>query len=320
MSDKQHPSISVFGSINIDMTSRVAQLPKAGETIHASSFTMGLGGKGANQAVAASRLGLPVALAGWIGDDALGRFARQHLEATALNIDGVYTNASEMTGIASININVKGDNTIVVAGGTNMAITADDVDRVAAVVAKSSVLMMQLEVPMAAVLRAAALARNAGAIVMLDPAPAPETLPVALYQLAHIMTPNETETEKLTGIRPIDAKTARSAADILMQRGLQTAIIKLGGEGVCYFSQNEAGFMPPFKVAVVDSVAAGDSFNGGLATGLAQGLSLSQSVRLAAACGALATTKKGASDAAPNFAEASALLQSQPDVTARGII
>ena len=159
-----------------------------------------------------------------------------------------------------------------------MAISALDVDRVEEAVFKSSVLMMQLEVPMAAIVRAAALARKAGSIVILDPAPAPQSLPAELYQWAHITTPNESETEKLTGIKPIDTRTAGAAADILIKRGLQTAIIKLGKDGACYFSKNQAGFIPPFNVPVVDSVAAGDSFNGGLATGLARGLSLSESI------------------------------------------
>lgn len=200
-----------------------------------------------------------------------------------------------------------------------MAISALDVDRVEEAVFKSSVLMMQLEVPMAAIVRAAALARKAGSIVILDPAPAPQSLPAELYQWAHIMTPNESETEKLTGIKPIDTRTAGAAADILIKRGLQTAIIKLGKYGACYFSKNQAGFIPSFNVPVVDSVAAGDSFNGGLATGLARGLSLSESIRLAAACGALATTKKGASIAAPTFIAAMELLNSQPDVDVRNL-
>lgn len=308
------PSITVFGSINIDMTSRVRALPQAGETLHASHFSIGLGGKGANQAVAASRMGLPVSLAGWIGSDTLGDFARTHLEKTALNLQGLHVSPQAMTGIAAITVNEDGENTIVVAGGSNMAITAQDVTQIERVIRQASILMMQLEVPFEAVLRAATIAREAGGMVILDPAPAPGHLPDALYQIAHIMTPNETETEKLTGIRPTDATTACRAAHVLMERGLKTAIIKLGNQGVGFFSADEAGFIPPLQVKAVDSVAAGDSFNAGLATALARNMSLRESVRVAAACGALATTRKGASDAAPSWEEAMALLEQQPHV------
>jgi len=306
------PSITVFGSINIDMTSRVHALPRAGETLHAGHFSIGLGGKGANQAVAASRMGLPVSLAGWIGADTLGDFARARLEKTTLDLQSLHISSQAMTGIASITINDEGENTIIVAGGSNMAISAQDVAYIENVIRHASILMMQLEVPFEAVLRAAAIARESGAMVILDPAPAPDLLPDTLYQLAHIMTPNETETEKLTGIRPADVSTAYRAARVLMERGLEAAIIKLGNQGVVFFSADEAGFIPPFQITTIDSVAAGDSFNAGLATALARNMSLGESVRMAAACGALATTKKGAADAAPSWEEAMALLEQQP--------
>ena len=311
-------SIAVFGSINIDMTSRVSLLPQPGETIHAQSFAMGLGGKGANQAVAASRIttdsGIEVRLAGWIGNDALGSYAAAHLKATNLNLEGLHIHQSEMTGIASININQNGENTIVVAGGANMALTTDDVERIKDVIENTKVLMMQLEVPMDTVLKAAALVKNCGGIIIMDPAPAPDSLPDELYQLAHIMTPNETETEKLTGIRPIDRASAQQAADVFLSRGLDIAIIKLGSHGVCYFTKEARGFLPPFKVTAIDSVAAGDSFNAGLATGIAKGLAIEEAIRIAGAAGALATTKKGASEAAPTWQEITQLLASQPNI------
>ncbi|UXN03182.1 ribokinase [Bartonella sp. HY406] len=311
-------SIAVFGSINIDMTNRVNALPQAGETIHAQSFAMGLGGKGANQAVAASRItqdsGIEVRLAGWIGDDALGNYARAHLEATSLNLAGLNVHPTEITGIASININENGENTIVVAGGSNMVLGINDVDRIKPVIENAKVLMMQLEVPMDTVLKAAQIVKNAGGIIIMDPAPAPQSLPDELYQLAHVMTPNETETEKLTGIRPHDRASAQEAADVFLSRGLDIAIIKLGSEGVCYFTKQERGFLPPFKVTAIDSVAAGDSFNAGLATGLANGLAIDEAIRIAGAAGALATTKKGASEAAPTWHEITQLLESQTDI------
>lgn len=304
-------SILVFGSINIDMTNRVSFLPKAGETIHAQNFTMGLGGKGANQAVAASKLELPVKLAGWIGNDVLGQLARQTLLNTSVDLQALNTHPTAMTGIASININEVGENTIIVAGGSNMSIEVIDVELIKNIIETSALLMMQLEVPMPAILHAARIAKKSGTYVLLDPAPVPNSLPDELFQLANVMTPNETETEKLTGIRPIDFSSAQKAGQILLNKGIDIAVIKMGAKGVYYFSKNENGFMPPYKVNVVDTVAAGDSFNAGLATGLARCMPLSKSISLAAACGALSTTKKGASSSSPKWSEVMKLMHQQ---------
>lgn len=311
-------SIAVFGSINIDMTSFVDNLPKAGETIHAQSFTMGLGGKGANQAVAASRIAqnnnVKVKLAGCIGEDNFGTYARTQLAKTHLNLEGLHVHPSAMTGIATININQKGDNTIIVAGGANMELMPSDVEKIKNIIVDANVLMMQLEVPMDAVLSAARIVKKAGGIIILDPAPAPKKLPDELYQLSHIMTPNETETEKLTAIRPHNRASAQKAANILLDRGLDVAIIKLGREGVFYFTRQNGGFLPPFTVNAIDSVAAGDSFNAGLAIGLSRHLPLNEAICIAGAAGALATTKKGASQAAPSWQEINQLRNSQPNI------
>jgi len=196
-----------------------------------------------------------------------------------------------------------------VVGGANMAIDSSDVQALAPVLRDTRVLLLQLETPLAASLEAAALARAHGATIILDPAPVPaDGLPAEAWAAVDLLTPNETETKRLVGIRPVDADSAAAAADRIEARGPSRVIVKLGARGVFFRDGAESGFVPPFPVRAVDSVAAGDSFNGGLAVALARGDRLAEAVRFAAACGALATTRPGAADAAPTLDEVQALL------------
>jgi len=305
--------IVTFGSVNIDIVAHSNKLPAPGETIHADRAEIGLGGKGGNQAVAAAQLGHTSVLVSQTGTDEFAAIARTRLEKFGVDCTHVGTDPEANTGLALIGVDAKGENTITVIGGANMTITADALTGFDAAIEGADVLLMQLEIPLPVVCEAARRARAHGIPVVIDPAPVPHRgLDAALFTLATVMTPNETETEKLIGLRPHDRDSAAEAAGLFHARGLDNIIIKLGSRGVFWSTGTQDGFVQPFSVKAIDSVAAGDSFNGGLATALAEGLALGDAVRFAAACGALATTRKGAAEAAPSRAEVDALLAGQP--------
>ncbi len=306
--------ILCFGSVNIDITAYSDALPRPGQTIHAQRYAIGLGGKGANQAAAAARLaagsGERVEFAGRVGNDAFGAQARAALEGFGVGLAGLATDPGHPTGIALIGVDANSENAITVVGGCNMAVDDTDIARIAPLLDRARVLLLQLEIPLAVTLAAAAKARQAGAYVVLEPAPAPhDGLPDAVWCAASLMTPNETETEALIGIRPRNADEAHQATARFLARGLEAVIVKLGANGVCYRDRNSSGFVAPFKVHAIDSVAAGDCFNAGLAIAMAHGDGLEQAVHFAAACGALATTRIGAADAAPTMAEVRGLME-----------
>ncbi|WP_207456118.1 ribokinase [Azospirillum sp. SYSU D00513] len=309
MTDTGTSPIAVFGSVNIDVCAYSGRLPRPGETIHGNRYSMGLGGKGGNQAAAAARLGARVEMAGRTGTDAFGEMARARLAGFGVGTGHLRADGGNPTGIAVIGVEDSGENCITVIGGANMAVDRSDVEAAAPLFRNASVLLLQLEIPLATALAAAALTRAGGGRVILDPAPAPAAgLPEEALRAADIMTPNETETEALVGIRPRTPEEAAAAAARLAERGLGIAVVKMGAQGVYFRGQGAEGFVPAFPVRAIDTVAAGDCFNGGLAFALARGDELPAAVRFAAACGALATTRIGAADAAPTLAEVKALL------------
>lgn len=312
------PLILSFGSINIDVTARAARLPRPGETVHGESYAVMLGGKGSNQAAAAGRLaagsGIQVALAGRIGQDSFGAQARRELERFGVDLAPLREDAAQATGIALIGIDGSGENCITVVGGANMAVDETDVDAASDWLERATVLLLQLEVPQQAVLAAARKARAAGAVVVLDPAPAPEHgLLDALWHEIDILTPNESETFQLTGLRPDTVEDAAKAADVLLARGVKAVLVKMGSRGVFWHNGTQSGHSTPFRIEPVDTVAAGDCFNAGLAFALAQGKPFPEAVRIASACGALATTRHGAADAAPKWEAVAALMAAQPE-------
>jgi ribokinase len=312
-------TILCFGSVNIDITATSRTLPRPGETIHAERYAIGLGGKGANQAAAAARLaagsGTRVEFAGRVGQDAFGAQARAGLEAFGVGLAGLAVDAQNPTGIALIGVDARGENVITVVGGCNMAVDDTDIDRIGSLLDSAGVLLLQLEIPRQVTLAAAARAKRAGAFVVLDPAPVPagglpDSGPGAVdWGMVDLITPNESETEALIGIRPRTVDEAAQAAEHFLARGLRSVVVKLGANGVCYRDRAGGGFVAPFRVQAIDSVAAGDCFNAGLAIAIARGDSLAEAVRFAAACGALATTRAGAAAAAPTMTEARALLE-----------
>ena len=301
-------SIAVFGSINIDVTAYSRRLPSPGETIHGDSYALGLGGKGANQAVAVARLGGAPGFIGRVGRDAFGGMARAELERYGVPTDAIADDDSAGTGIAIIAVDAAAQNCITVIAGANFQLGDADVSRLAGL-ADPRVLLLQLEVPLAANIAAAKMARKRGALVILDPAPAPiDPLPDELLGLVDVITPNEVECAALTGIRPASAGDARRAADVLLARGISRAVVKMGANGAFWRGPEGEGHVARFAVEAIDTVGAGDCFNGGLAVALAAGKPMGEAVRFASACGALSTTRRGAAAAAPTLAEVERLL------------
>ena len=299
-------AVVVFGSINMDMVARVARLPRPGETVPGESFATAPGGKGANQAVAAARLGAPTRMVGRVGDDVFGVALRDGLAAEGVDTAAVVATPGP-SGVAAISVDAAGENTIVVVPGANGAVGAEDVARLEAALVGARALLLQLEVPLPAVVAAARAARARGVTVILDPAPA-RPLPAELYPLADIITPNAIEAAALVGF-PLDGEAAaRRAGRELRGRTGGAAIVKLGARGALVCDATGETFAPAFPVTAVDTVAAGDAFNGGLAAALCAGLPFAQALRWALAAGALAVTRPGAQTAMPTHAELLALL------------
>lgn len=292
--------IIVFGSINMDLVAKTPRLPVAGETLQGYQFFTAPGGKGANQAVASARLGILTYLVGRLGNDDFGGQLRRGLEAAGVNTDGILVDDAASSGVAAIAVDDAGENNIIIIPGTNGRVNQQDVDRLTNVLAGAAALLLQLEIPLPAVLAAAQAAREVGVPVILDPAPAQGDLLPELYPLVDIITPNEIEASQLVGF-PIDGQEAAAKASAeLHQRGVSTVIVKLGAQGVFCATEEETFFVPAFSVQAIDTVAAGDAFNGGLAAALAEGHSLREAVVWGAAAGAISATKAGAQPSLPD--------------------
>jgi ribokinase len=242
-----------------------------------------------------------------VGEDAFGKGVLDLIADEPVDISGIVVDPNSSTGLAVISVDAQAENSIIVISGANMAHDVQEVARCREALRTAKVLLLQLDSPLEISLAAAQAAREAGALVILDPAPA-KALPAEAYQLCHILTPNELEAEVLVGFRPANREEAARAASILRERGVETAVIKLGAQGIYYQSSSSSGFVEPFAVEASDTVAAGDAFNGGLAVALAEERPLSEAIRWGAAAGALATTKPGASSAMPTRAELMKLL------------
>lgn len=304
-------SLLVFGSINMDLVARTPHLPAPAETITGHQFFTAPGGKGANQAVAAARLGTPTKMVGRVGDDGFGEELRQHLESVGVDTSALFVDAGVSSGVAIIAVDDQAQNNIIIVPGANGRVGQADVERLGRHLAGAGLLLLQLEVPLEATIAAARLARRQGVAIVLDPAPA-RPLPDELYTLVDIITPNQVEAGQLVGIPVKTEADAQRAAEALLAKGVKTAIIKMGAQGVFYASKNDTkGFVPAFKIKAVDTVAAGDAFNGGLAAALIEGHSLAQAVRWGAAAGALSATKAGAQPSMPTRTEFDTFLRGQ---------
>jgi ribokinase len=299
-------SIVVFGSINLDLVARSPRIPAPGETLTGNSFETIPGGKGANQAVAAARLGVPTQMMGRVGGDAFGQTLLQGLRESGVDCDRVRIDPSTHSGVALITVDAASENSIVVIPGANGNVDQSDIDRLQAVLAHDpapKVLLLQLETPLPMVIAAAQAAQAAGVTVILDPAPARSDLPNELYGLIDIATPNQIEAEQLTGFPVREFESAASAAIALRQRGIRTVIVKLGKQGALCVSETETFQIPSFPVQAIDTVGAGDAFNGGLAAAIASGIPFRQATIQAAAVAALSVTKAGAQPSLPTKAE-----------------
>lgn len=290
-------SIIVFGSINIDLIAKTPRLPLPGETLLGHNFFTAGGGKGANQAVAASQLEITTHLIGRVGGDNFGQELLTNLQLYGLNTDKILIDKSTHSGIAIIAVEDSGQNNIIVVPGANNCINDTDLERLKEILPTATALLLQLEIPLQIVQAAAKLAREAGVKVILDPAPFRSDIPTDFYQLIDIITPNEVEASQLVGFPVNNPETATQAAAKLRHLGVNNAIIKLGSKGVVCATADETFFIPAFAVEAVDTVAAGDAFNGGLAAALDAGLPLREAVVWGAAAGALCATKNGAQSA-----------------------
>lgn len=302
--------VVVVGSVNLDRVQTVARLPAPGETVHGTSFALHHGGKGANQAVAAARLGARVSMVGRLGADDFATQLLANLEADGIDHSAVIQDASTTTGVALIVVADDGQNSIVVASGANMQVTPDDVDAAAETIAAADVLLLQLEIPLDAVQRAAEIAHEHGVPVVLNPAPARD-LPADLLSRVDVLIPNESETALLTGL-PVDTGAElEAAARALLDRGISTAILTLGARGAMLATGSEVEIIPTFKVQPVDTTAAGDAFVAGFSVALAEGKPVAEAVRWGNAAGALAATRLGAQTSLPRRAELEQLLLQQ---------
>ena len=292
------PRIVVVGSSNTDLVVRAPALPGPGETVLGSAFLVAPGGKGANQAVAAARLGARVTLVARLGADEFGDRALAALGREGIDTTFIARDAAAASGVALIVVSESGENAIAVAPGANMRLTAADVDRAAPAIRDADALLLQLETPLPTVRHAATLAMKAGVPVILNPAPA-APLAGELLSRVSVLTPNEREAAALTGASASGVGAARQAALRLHASGVADVVITLGREGALMEGEAGSGHVPGCAVTVVDTTAAGDAFNGALAVALAEGAPLGRAVRFANRAAALSITRPGAQPSLP---------------------
>ncbi len=308
------PTILVVGSINMDLVVRTRYMPAPGETVLGEGFVTAPGGKGANQAVAVARQGTACTFIGRVGEDAFGEKLVAGMKAEGINCDHVLPTAEAATGVAVIIVDAKGENTIVVASGANHRVTPDDVHHCAELFQAADVVLLQLELPLPTVLAARALAKRHGCKVVLDPAPAPASLPDELCEV-DLITPNVSEAEIITGKHADngDERVDKLVASELIARGAKAAVLKLGSRGsMVMCADGEIATIKPYKVKMVDTTAAGDAFTASLAVGIAGGLPLPAAAKIANAAGALACTRFGAQPSMPTADEIRILMKDQP--------
>ncbi|MBB5018688.1 ribokinase [Chitinivorax tropicus] len=281
---------------------RVPRAPEAGETLTGYDFATHPGGKGANQAVACARLGGEVSLIGRLGNDAFGQVLRDGLIAEGISDDTVGSDDRAATGVAMIMVDDAAQNRITLAPGANAKLTPAHIDAQAGLFDGAAMLILQLEVPMPTVLHAATLARRHGCPVLLNPAPA-TSLPDAIWPMIDYLVPNETEATLLTGIIVTDPASAGEAAKRLLDKGVRNVLITLGSQGVLLANGQGTEHLPAFVVKAIDTTAAGDTFIGGLAAGLAEGMSLSDAARLGQRAASISVTRHGAQPSIPYRAE-----------------
>jgi len=286
----------------MDLVVRTPRFPRPGETLTGKGFFSAPGGKGANQAVAAARLGAPTWMVGRVGRDVFADSLLASLQASGVQTDAVFQDPSQPSGIALITVDDQAENQIIIVPGANGQVGEADLERMRPLLHPGGVLLLQLETTLPGVMAAARLARQHGLVVVLDPAPA-IPLPGEIFPLLDWITPNENEAALLAGHPVQTAEAAQQAANELQRRGVPNVVIKMGSRGAFWSSPQGGQMLPPFRVQPVDTVAAGDAFNGALAAGLVASLPTPEVLRRACAAGAISTTRPGAQPSMPSLDE-----------------
>lgn len=300
--------IAVVGSLNMDLVVRMPQIPKPGETLLGGVYKTFPGGKGANQAIAAERLGAFVSMIGCVGDDAFGKELRASLENEGVDTTHVLVQPGAATGVALIQVDAQGHNTIAVASGANFRLTGSDVDKAMQAIGKFDALVMPLETQIETVYTAARIASDRGAIVILNPAPA-QVLTSEMLELVDVLLPNEHEIALMTGVPVHSMADIRLAVPKLLQLGAKKVIVTMGAHGAVLFEDGQELQIPACRVQAVDTTAAGDCFVGALAVGLCEGKSLLAAGEFASAAAALSVTREGAQPSLPFREEVTRFLQ-----------
>lgn len=303
--------ITVVGSLNMDLIIRVPRFPMPGEAIHGEDLQTACGGKGANQAYAVARMGRPACMIGCVGVDAFGEAMLENLRAVGVDTQGVIRRAGSASGTAMILVHdTTGQNEIIVASGANRTLTAADVRAAADRLAKSDAVIAQLETSLPATEAAMAMARQAGRLSVLNPAPF-TPLDDALLQLCDYLIPNENETSRLAGVEVRDPESAAAAAQALRARGVRNVLVTLGENGVWVDAEAWRGHVPAFPVAAVDTVAAGDTFIGAFVTRLVEGAAVYEAAQFGCAAAAIAVTRPGAQPSIPSREEVESFLRAR---------
>jgi len=304
----QQPKILVLGSLNMDLVVKSLRLPKKGETIMGDSFNTTPGGKGANQAVAASKMGAHSKMIGRVGDDLFGKQLISYLNSQNVGTDSITIDADSHSGIAIINVDsASGENRIIVVSGANMKCGDTELEISNNLISQSDCLMIQLEIPKQISLAASQFAISHGIRAILDPVFTIE-LDNMDYKKIDIITPNQTEAEFYTGIKIIDTNSAEKASNKFLEWGVNLVVIKMGKDGAFFASSEENGLVKGFKTCVLDTTGAGDAFNAAFAIEISRGSSIPEAIKFGNAAGAIAVSKEGAQEAMPSRKEIMQLL------------
>jgi len=287
------PKVCVVGASNIDLISYVPKLPRMGETLHGNRFHMGYGGKGANQAVMAAKLGGEVTMVTKLGKDIFGDNTLENFKSFKINTQHVLFTDKAFSGVAPIAVDPTGHNSIIIVTGANDLLTEDEIEAARKAIASSDIMVCQLEIPLEITLAAMRIAREEGVTTIFNPAPAKKELPEEIYTLSNFLCPNESETELLTGLPVKTLNDAKTAAYILLERGAGAIILTLGERGSLFVTSKETNHIPSEKVKAVDTTGAGDAFVGSLAYFLACGKSVTEAMRRANIIAAISVKSSG---------------------------
>ncbi|MCR1898351.1 ribokinase [Irregularibacter muris] len=294
--------IAVVGSLNMDLVINADRIPRSGETVMGKSFKQIPGGKGANQADAIAKLGCEVHMIGCVGQDAMGRILKDSLKRDGVNIEGVLEKTDASTGVASIIVDPKGNNVITVAPGANYRLTVEDIDNFSPIITTADLLLLQLETTLETVRESLRIAKSAGKMTILNPAPAAK-LDKEILMNTDVLTPNETELELLSEYPTDTLEGIEIAGKKMVDKGVKEVVVTLGHKGCMYINREETKHYPAYKVRAIDTTAAGDSFNAALAASLSKDQTMDAAIAFAMKVGAMTVTKEGAQTSLPLLRE-----------------